>query len=100
MSNDDRDLEMRIIEILGDANKSIYQQKLMEYMKDCNSIDELFTKLKFDQVGLEILQELRSTTIGIDKILEARYQNLRDGDCDTDINIGFGFNPDDENCLN
>lgn len=100
MSNDDRDLEMRIIEILGDANKSIYQQKLMEYMKDCNSIDELFTKLKFDQVGLEILQELRSTTIGIDKILEARYQNLRDGDCDADINIGFGFNSNDDNCLN
>ena len=100
MSNDDRDLEMRIIEILGDANKSIYQQKLMEYMKDCNSIDELFTKLKFDQVGLEILQELRSTAIGIDKILEARYQNLRDGDCDADINIGFGFNSNDDNCLN
>jgi hypothetical protein len=100
MNNDDRELEMKIIEILGDANKSIYQQKLMEYMKDCEDINDLFNKLRYDQVGLELLQELRSTTIGVDKILEARYQNLRDNECETDINIGFGFNPNDDSCLN
>lgn len=103
MNYDDKEIEMRLIEILGDANKSLYQQKLMEYMKDCKDLDDLMNKLKFDVAGLDFLQELRNTTVGIDKILEARYNNLRNGDdeCDIDIDTDIYKNIDkDDNCLN
>lgn len=92
--SEDNDLEIKIIEILGDANKWIYQQKLIEYMKDCRDIDDLFNKLRLDDAGREILYELRKTAIGIDRILEARYNHLCRGE---DDEIGFDFYDSEKN---